>query len=154
MLGKDIIDYIKRNDMDLEYFLSHIKAGSFINYGKDIYAIDNIEESPFSLGVKGFEIHYAFRVNIGKRILKRIELSNSIGIDFDKHGIVCRSRILKEAKKEEIEESLKILDDNGYYYDIFSNKVYPKGYIESVQNKEKDCIEYLKGRGFVIYKQM
>lgn len=154
MRGKGIIDYIKRNDMFLDYFSSHIKVGSFINFGKDIYTIDNIRETFNGIGGTHIEIHYAFRVNIGKRTSKIIELSNSIEIRFDKNGYVRSGRSLEEAKKQEIEESLKILDDNGYYYDIFSNKVYPKGYIESVQDKEKDCIEYLKGRGFVIYKQM
>lgn len=140
--------------IDLEYFLSHIKVGSFINFGKDIYAIDNIREKYRNIREARIEIHYAFRVNIGKKISKRIELSNSIELFFDKNGNVRSGKSLKEAEKQEIEESLKILADNGYYYDISLNKVYPKGYIENVENKEKDCIEYLKGRGFVIYKQM
>lgn len=121
--------------------LQNIKENDYLKYFKNLFKIKSVEK----LNSGGLLITYYFR---------SIEKDNA---KLYKNGVYeIRSGYLTEKLKRASPKEINFLLSRIKNYNSENGELY-KGNLSNVKNEERlnenDCIEFLKSKGYLIYKQ-
>lgn len=127
--------------------MENFREFEILKYRKCIYLINNISSIETSIGQK-FQINFYFRITFkeGSKLYK-----DSFDVQYS-HAL----QYYKNADSEQRQFLIKEIGENFPDFDlkkINSHLINQK--IQKIDSlNEEDCIEYLKNRGYLIYKKI
>jgi len=118
---------------------SELKQGSFVKYRSMHYLLDKIE----NINDKNFIIGF-FAVSIKKNSKQKLHKNFKNPYHLSKYNIEDNIHLLDEKEKEDLISKIK------YRYPDFDFETLS---FKQTDTKEKECIDYLKNNGYLVFKQ-